>query len=318
MRHIKSLLQTWLVVIFGLCELILIGRFAIDFLGVNKEEALVKTFCDFSESILGPFKDTFTVSEASGSVFDLSCVLALVVIAGVWYISASIIKILFDTELSQKGLKLVNLLFGTIEGLFIFKLVLSLLGANSSKFVSIISSITGVLVTPISSLFSGSDFGIAIASVISMIIIGLIWFTVYKLIIGATESIEGIQSKKTAEKAIREKQPQFRVATTSVEAASTMYEEEVVSTEPPKEESASTETSSDFLVNDPNFVDLEQPSSEQQNTSAQGIEQQDPSIANDGQPQQSQGSPSAHQAQPRAPFEQEKKPSDVMPKSPLG
>lgn len=327
MKHIKSLLQTWLLIILGAAHVVLITRFVADFLGVNPQQPLLQPIYDFSSTLLRPFQNSFVSSEADKSILDFSTLLAIAVFSCIWVFLSMLIKIIFDVSLEDKSKKLLNLFFGSLEVLFLFRFILALLHAGESNFLVFLRSITGVLTTPIERLLAGNELSIVIATFVSMIIVGLAWFTLYKLLAGATGTVQNLESKRAARKAILEKEPRPRIHTTSLKAASTMYSEEVVSSKPEEEPKQPAQTEDQYLVNDPNFVDLEQPVPETQNTQIQTTPET-PQPEETKQPRQSLGSTIKGAAKEllsdkkksSSPFEQEKKepPQGDMPQSPLG
>jgi hypothetical protein len=128
-----------------------------------------------------------------GSTLDYSTLYAIAMYALVGILTFRISKIITKTELHKKSLELVNTLFTGLETLMIIRIVSDICKAGPSFFYTFVFKFTNVFITPLSFLTDiTGDLSGQLAAVLSMIVIGIIWFTFYKVIEGLSSTAQKI------------------------------------------------------------------------------------------------------------------------------
>jgi hypothetical protein len=197
MRQIRSLLQTYIVILLGICHFILITRFVTDFLGTDKGNIFLGPVVKLSDLLIAPFVGMFESPEADGSMINYTVLSAIITYTCIWIICFAIIRIFFKEELSKKSLKLANLFFSVLEGILIFRSVLVILEIDSSTFSKIINAFSNILILPIDLISSlTGELVIELEIVIAMFLLAIVWITIYKILEGITESAEKMPQAK--------------------------------------------------------------------------------------------------------------------------
>ncbi|MBN2016386.1 hypothetical protein JW766_06185 [Candidatus Dojkabacteria bacterium] len=203
MNKIRSILQTYIIVALGICHVLLITRFAIDFLGTDYNHPLLLPIYNVSSILIKPFEGSFTATEVDGSILNYAAALSIVAFIFVTVFCLSIIRIIFNEDLTKKTSKLVNLIFISLEVLLLQRTVLELLNAQTSSYLSFLTAISTIFTTPISLLASiTGELVIELQLALSMLLLGLVWFTVYKLVEGAVQAAERLKEEKPQQRKV--------------------------------------------------------------------------------------------------------------------
>jgi hypothetical protein len=181
MKHLREYIQTILVVCLGVCHLVLILRFSLDLAGTSLVEGALSPVYSLSEFLINPFKDTFDLANAADSTLNYSILCAIVVYSFILFCLFKLTHIFFKLEGRNRIVALINLFFSGVFFVHLARAILDYSDSNDSSFSSITRSLTSILTSVLISLLP-DDFAneIIIRSIITLLFIALIWYTVYK------------------------------------------------------------------------------------------------------------------------------------------
>lgn len=208
LRQIREIIQTYLVIVFTTIEVFLISRFCIDFFGTQSQNALLTIVINISNFLLKPFYNTFTSYTVDGSTLDYSTLYAIVIYTLSGIITFKLFKIILKSELSKKSLELTGLIFLSLEGLIVLRIASDIFDANHSPFNKLVYGFSNLFIKPLSLLTSiTGEISNTIASVAAMILIGILWFTVYKIVEGLSEGAKKLEQQVSSQKEYTPSQP---------------------------------------------------------------------------------------------------------------
>jgi len=190
-KQVREILQTYLVIVFTAVQVFLVSRFCIDFFGTQSENSLFRLVRNISSFLLKPFDQTFIPSTLDGSTLDYTTLYAIIIYTLGGILTFRICKILVKTELHKKSLELVNLIFASFEILIVIRIVSDICSAGLSFFYLFVLRFTDIFIRPLSLLTEVTgDLSGQIAAVASMFVIGIMWFTIYKVVEGLSDTAE--------------------------------------------------------------------------------------------------------------------------------
>lgn len=175
-------------------EVFLVSRFCIDFFGTNTENSLFKIVINLSNFLLKPFSNTFNPSMVDGSTLDYSTLYAIAIYALSGIAIFKLFKILLKSELRKKSLELISLLFLSLEGITILRILSEICKAQYSPFNRFVHGFSNLFIKPLSLLtpITGEMTNV-IAAVAAMILLGVLWFTSYKILEGLSASASKLE-----------------------------------------------------------------------------------------------------------------------------
>jgi len=202
-KNIREILQSYCIIIIGLVDVVLLLRFFLDFYGVDKNQSFIKIIFSISKIFYSPFKDTFEATQTTESMTtDYSVIVALVaysVFAGILLVA---VKIFFRWDVKNKATTWMGVFFKFFIALNIFRLVLILLHAQESKFMNFLKVSTAITVVPIRTVIPSTDdpsVDISASLGISIVMLILVWYTVYRIMKATVEKKTGFDLEPSEE-----------------------------------------------------------------------------------------------------------------------